>query len=180
MANPRFETEMYTADKYVESAGTVLFKLSTREVCILHQLFREEYILPKGRRNLNESRQATAIRETTEKTGISCRLLPVNLVSRVRPTAENEDLPDKAARLFKGSCEPIMLRTRCIREGEIKLIWWFVAAVNEGEPISFLEEYKLDVEFHSYDTVLRELTFKDDRDLVEKAIKLVESSVDSQ
>jgi 8-oxo-dGTP pyrophosphatase MutT (NUDIX family) len=74
---------MYAAEKFVESAGTVLFRLSTREVCILHLLHRDEYILPKGRRNLGESRRTTAIRETTEETDIPCRLLPVNLVSRV-------------------------------------------------------------------------------------------------
>lgn len=178
MATSRFETEMYSAEKFVDSAGTVLFRLSTREVCILHLLHRDEYILPKGRRNLNESRRTTAIRETTEETGIPCRLLPVNLVSRVCPAIETEDLPDEA-RLFKGSCEPIVVQTRRIGDDEIKLIWWFVAAVNEGEPVSQHEKHKFEVEFHSYDTVLEKLTFKDDRELVKKAIELVKSSVGS-
>ncbi|KAJ5909046.1 hypothetical protein N7495_001728 [Penicillium taxi] len=174
MAASRFQTEMYAAEKLVESAGTVLFRLSTREVCILRLLHRDEYILPKGRRNLRESRPVTAIRETTEETGIPCRLLPVNLISRVCPAIETEDLPDEA-RLFKGCCEPIVMQIRHIGENEIKLIWWFVAAVNEDEPVG-QHEHKFEVEFHSYDEVLEKLTFKDDRELVKKAIELVKSS----
>ncbi|KAK4199320.1 hypothetical protein QBC40DRAFT_176743, partial [Triangularia verruculosa] len=118
----------------------------------------------------------TAIRETTEETGIPCRLLPVNLVSRVCPAIETEHLPDQA-RLFKGSREPIVVQTRRLGEGEIKLIWWFVAAVNEGEPVGQHEKHKFEVDFYSYDTVLEKLTFKDDRELVKKAIELVKSSV---
>ncbi|KAK4140704.1 uncharacterized protein C8A04DRAFT_39712 [Dichotomopilus funicola] len=189
MATSRFKTAIYTAEKFVESAGTVLLRLSTREVCILHTLLhRDEYILPKGRRNLGESRQTTAIRETIEETGIPCRLLPVNLVSRVCPAGtaietehdEHQHLPDEA-RLFEGcACEPIALQTRHVGEGEVKLIWWFVAAVNEDEPVGQHERDKFEVEFHRYDTVLEILTFKDDRELVRKAIELAESSVGNQ
>ncbi|KAK2601814.1 hypothetical protein QQS21_004597 [Conoideocrella luteorostrata] len=176
MATSRFETRMYAAENFVESAGTVLFRLSTQEVCILHLLQRDEYILPKGRRNLGESRRTTATRETTEETGIPCRLLPVNLVSRVCPTIETEHLPDEA-RFYKGICEPILVQTRNVEEGGLKLIWWFVAAVNEGEPVGQHEKDKFEVEFYSYDKALEKLTFKDDRELVNKAIELVNSSI---
>ncbi|KAK4039694.1 hypothetical protein C8A01DRAFT_16352 [Parachaetomium inaequale] len=177
MATSRFETQMYPAEKFVESAGTVLFQLSTHRVCILYLIERGEYILPKGRRNLGESRQTTAIRETIEETGIPCRLLPINLVSRVCPPIETGHLPDEA-RLFKDSCEPIALQTRRVGE-EIKLIWWFVAAVNEDEPVGHHEKDKFEVEFHSYATVVEKLTFEDDRKLVRKAIELAKSSVGS-
>ncbi|KAK4225980.1 hypothetical protein QBC38DRAFT_249182 [Podospora fimiseda] len=179
MAASRFETETYAADRFVESAGTILFRLSTREVCILHLLRRDEYILPKGRRNLGESRQTTAVRETTEETGIPCGLLSINLVSRLCPAIETDDLPDEA-RLFEDCCEPIAVQARRIGEGEIKLIWWFVAAVHEGEPVREHENHKFEVEFHGYDEVLERLTFRDDRQLVEKAVELVKSSVAGQ
>jgi len=176
MAASRFETEMYASEQFVESAGTILFRLSTREICILHLLQRDEYVLPKGRRNLGESRRNTATRETTEETGIPCRLLPVNLVSRVCPVIETEHLPDEA-RLYKGICEPIAVQQRRVGEGHVKLIWWFVAAVNEGEPVGQYEKDKFEVEFHSHDEALRKLTFKDDRELVKKAIDLVNSTL---
>ena len=167
---------MYTADKFVESAGTILFRLSTREICILHLLQRDEYILPKGRHNLGESRRATATRESTEETGIPCRLLPVNLVTRACPKIETGRLPDEA-RFYKGICEPIAVQTRCVGEGDIKLIWWFVAAVNEGEPVGLHEKHKFEVEFYSYNEALQKLTFQDDRELVKKAIELVDSTI---
>jgi len=175
MALSRFESELYVAENFVESAGTILFRLSSREVCVLHLLSRHEYILSKGRRSLGESLGATATRETTEETGIPCRLLPVSLVSRLCPAVEIGHVPDEP-RLFKDVCEPIALQTRRIGEGEAKLVWWFVAAVNEGEPVVQHENDKFDVKFHSYDTVLEILTFKDDRELVKKAIELVTSS----
>lgn len=178
MAASQFETAIYTAENFVESAGTVLFRLSTREICLLHFLQRDEYILPKGRRNLGEARQTTATRETTEETGIPCRLLPVNLVSRVCPAIESENLPDEA-RFYKGVCEPILLQTRNLKDGSLKLIWWFVAAVNEEEPVGQHEKDKFDVGFYSYDEALEKLTFKDDRELVNKAIELVNSTVGS-
>jgi 8-oxo-dGTP pyrophosphatase MutT (NUDIX family) len=148
MATSTPATQMYTGDKFVESAGTILFKLSTQEVCVLRLLKHDEYIFPKGRRILGESRQVTATRETMEETGIPCRLLPVNLVSRVCPAIEEEEhFPDEP-RFFEAVCEPITLQTRYIRQGRIKLIWWFVAAVNEDEPIAQGETDKFEVEFH--------------------------------
>lgn len=177
MATSRPRTELYTADKLVESAGTILFRLSTREVCVLHSLQHDEYVLPKGRRNLGESRQETAIRETTEETGVPCYLLPVDLVSRVCPTTETEDVPDEP-RLFKSSREPIAMQQRQIGYGEIKLIWWFVAAVNEKEALRQHEKHKFEVEFHSYDEVLQKLTFEDDRELVKQAIHLVNDTME--
>ena len=65
---------------------------------------------------------------------------------------------------------------RRIGEGEIKLIWWFVASVNEELPVGLHEKDKFEVEFHNYDEVLRRLTFKDDREIVKKAIDLVKNT----
>ncbi|KAL7941539.1 NUDIX hydrolase domain-like protein [Trichoderma barbatum] len=170
-----FKTAIYMADKFVESAGTVLFRLSTREICILRLLQKDEYVLPKGRRNLGESRKTTALRETTEETGVPCYLLPIDLVSRICPKIETEETPD-VPRLFKGACEPIAMQQRRIGDGEVKLIWWFVAAVKEDEPLGEHEKHTFGVEFYSYDEAVQKLTFEDDRELVKRAIHLVNSS----
>ncbi|KAH8801362.1 hypothetical protein F5884DRAFT_684207 [Xylogone sp. PMI_703] len=167
MAASRFDTKIYTSEQFVESAGTNFFQLSTREICILHRFERDEYVLPKGRRSLGECRQATAIRETTEETGVPCRLLPVNLLSRVCPAVETGH----------GICEPIAMQQRRVGEGDVKFIWWLVAAVNEGEGIGPCEEDKFEVEFHGYDEALRRLTFKDDRKLVQEAIDLANGTL---
>ncbi|KAI0513287.1 hypothetical protein F5B22DRAFT_611971 [Xylaria bambusicola] len=175
MATSRFETEVYTAEGYVESAGTILFRLSTCEICVLHLLSRDEYILAKGRRNVGESRAATALRETTEETGVPCYLLPINLHSRACPPGGEVDLPDKV-RLFDNACEPIGMHLRRLGENNIKIIWWYVAAVSEGEPVGQHED-RYQLEFYKYEEALEKLTYGNDRALVRKAVELVESTI---
>ncbi|KAI4138046.1 MAG: hypothetical protein L6R39_006991 [Caloplaca ligustica] len=169
MSISRFETEQYTSEAFVESAGAVLFRLSTREVCVLHLLKRDEYVLAKGRRNCGESRQDAAIREIMEETGFPSRLLHLDMSTR-----QTEQLGDEA-RFYTGICEPFTLQLRRLRQDHVKLIWWYIAAVNEdqlfNEDLQDREKYA--VEFHSYTDVLEKLTFQMDRDMVTKAIHIV-------
>ncbi|AEO68620.1 1f60eead-c1c1-45fc-9ede-0c2266dbf5d9 [Thermothielavioides terrestris] len=176
MAESRFESEQYMSEAFVESAGAVLFRLSSREVCVLHILKRGEYVLAKGRRNCGEPRHLTALREVTEETGFACRLLPVNMHTRAPPAVEPEQLDDRA-RFYTGICEPFTLQIRRLGEGQIKLIWWFVAAVDEETPPKESpEKDRYAVEFLSYTEVLDKLTFQMDREMVKKAIELVENT----
>jgi len=176
MAESRFESEQYSSEAFVESVGGVLFRLSSREVCVLHLLERDEYVLAKGRRNCGESRQVTALREVTEETGFACHLLPLNMHTRAPPAVETEQLDDRAP-FYTNICEPFTLQIRRLSERQIKLIWWFVAAVDEDtQPKESPEKDRYAVEFHSYTDVLDKLTFQMDRDMVKKAIELVENT----
>lgn len=159
---------------FVESAGAILFRLSTREVCVLHLRKRNEYILAKGRRNCGESRRDAALREVTEESGFPCRLLHLNMSTRAPSAVETEQLGDEA-RFYTGIYEPFTLQLRRLEEGDVKLIWWYIAAVNEDEPFKgdLQEREKFTVEFHSYSDVLEKLTFQMDRNMVRKAIGIV-------
>lgn len=42
-----------------------------------------------------------------------------------------------------------------IADGEMKLIWWFLAAVDEKEVLRQHEKQKFEVEFHSYDEAVQ-------------------------
>ncbi|KAF4442555.1 NUDIX domain [Fusarium acutatum] len=172
MTTSHYQTETFTSENFVESAGTILFRLSTKDICIMHDIKRNEYILPKGRRNVGESRRDTAIRETTEETGIPCRLLPINIKSRLCPSDE-KDVPDDA-RIFKGVCEPISVQMRRIGQGEMKVIWWYVAAVDENKTVENCED-EFEVEWYGYEEALEKLTFQNDRELVARAIELIQS-----
>ncbi|KAL8674420.1 MAG: hypothetical protein Q9168_001153 [Polycauliona sp. 1 TL-2023] len=174
MATSRYESEQYTSDSFVESVGAVLFRMSTREVGILRLLERNEYILAKGRRNCGESRPEAAVREVTEESGYSCHLLSLNMSTRAPPAVEEEQLGDEA-RFYIAVCEPFTLQIRHLGKGDLKLIWWYVAAVNEDEPwMEHLQEKdRYTVEFYSFTDVLEKLTYQADRDLVGKAINLV-------
>ncbi|KAL8997560.1 MAG: hypothetical protein Q9169_003178 [Polycauliona sp. 2 TL-2023] len=174
MSASRYESEQYTSETFVESVGAVLFRMSTQEVCVLHLLDRDEYILAKGRRNCGESRRDAAVREVTEESGYSCHLLSLNMSTRAPPAVEEEQLADEA-RFYVGICEPFTLQMRRLGKSEIKLIWWYIAAVNEDEPWKEDQQEKdrYAVEFCSYTDVLEKLTYQTDRDLVGKAINVV-------
>ncbi|KKP06998.1 hypothetical protein THAR02_00877 [Trichoderma harzianum] len=175
MAESRFESEQYTSENFVESVGGVLFRLSAREICVLHLLERDEYVLAKGRRNCGETRRETALREVSEETGFACRLLPVNMHTRAPPAIETEQLDDRA-RFYTNISEPFTLQIRHLGEHEVKLIWWFILAVDEEVLPGETMEDRCAVEFYSYSDVLNKLTFQMDRDMVKKAIDLVENT----
>ncbi|KAL5089031.1 hypothetical protein Trisim1_005888 [Trichoderma cf. simile WF8] len=175
MAESRFESEQYTSENFVESVGGVLFRLSSREICVLHLLKHDEYVLAKGRRNCGETRRETALREVTEETGFACRLLPVNMHTRAPPAIETEQLDDRA-RFYTNISEPFTLQIRHLGEHEVKLIWWFVLAVDEEVLPGETMEDRCAVEFYSYTDVLNKLTFQMDRDMVKKAMDLVENT----
>ena len=131
-------------------------------------------MLAKGRRNCGESRKDTAIRELAEESGFSCRLLHLNMSTRAPPAVETEQLGDEA-RFYTGICEPFTLQLRHLGEGNVKLIWWYIAAVNEDQPFmeDLQEGQKFTVHFYSYTEVLKKLTFQMDRDMVRRAIEIV-------
>ncbi|KAI4194099.1 MAG: hypothetical protein LQ350_007966 [Teloschistes chrysophthalmus] len=174
MASSRFDSEQYTSEAFVESAGAVLFRLSTQEICLLRTLKSNEYVLAKGRRNCGETRHEAATREILEETGFPCRLLPLNFSTRAPPAVETEQLDDQP-RYQIGICEPFTLQLRHLAAGQVKLIWWYIAAVNEDQPSreDLQEKDKFTVEFFNYTEVLEKLTFQMDRDLVTKAIEII-------
>ena len=87
---------------------------------------------------------------------------------------ETEQLGDEA-RFYTGICEPFTLQLRHLGEGDVKLIWWYIAAVNEDQPFmeDLQEGQKFAVQFYSYTEVLKKLTFQMDRDMVGRAIDIV-------
>ena len=115
MATSRFPTSEYTSEQFVESAGAILFRLSSYEICLLHLLKCNEYVLAKGRYNCGEDAQQTAIRELTEETGYSCWPVPVTMSTRAPPAFDAEELKDMP-RTFSEITEPLTLQIRQLGE----------------------------------------------------------------
>jgi 8-oxo-dGTP pyrophosphatase MutT (NUDIX family) len=176
MATSSFPTEQYLSESFVESAGAVLFRLSTKQICILHLIKKDEYVLAKGRRNCNETRQAAAVREVTEETGLPCRILPLNMATRAPPAIERERLGD-VVRQEKNICEPFNLQIRRLKGGDVKLIWWYVATVDEEKAADqSVGEDRYKIEFLDYEDALKKVTFQNDREMIERAINLVKQT----
>ncbi|KND90458.1 hypothetical protein TOPH_05028 [Tolypocladium ophioglossoides CBS 100239] len=54
--------------------------------------------------------------------------------------------PDHA-RFYTGVCEPFAMQLRRLGHHDVELIRWYVAAVNEGEPVNPQEAGKFEVEY---------------------------------
>ncbi len=168
-------TTQYTAEHFVESAGAILFKQSTREVCLVYRLSTGQWLLPKGRRNVREARAAAALREVAEETGYQCRLLPLTMTTRAPPATEAANCPDKP-RVHLGVCEPFMVTCRPLGGvNNLKIIWWYIAAIYEDESPGAGEK-QFEVRFFDFEEAERQLTFAADRDVVRKAIQIFDAN----
>jgi 8-oxo-dGTP pyrophosphatase MutT (NUDIX family) len=174
MALSKYRSEQYSSENVVESAGAVVFKRSTEQICLIKSVLSNEYLLAKGRRNLHETRRDAALREVLEETGYSCQILPVNMLTRNPLAIETDDRRD-GPRLHEGACEFFWVQIRHITENDVKLIWWYIAEIDEAVEFDdkVQERDRFAVEFYGYDEAAGKLTFAMDRDIVQKAIRIV-------
>ncbi|KAL8761920.1 MAG: hypothetical protein Q9184_001989 [Pyrenodesmia sp. 2 TL-2023] len=95
------------------------------------------------------------------------------------PRAVEEEQLGGEARFNTGICKPFTLEIHRFGAGDIKLIWWYIAAVNEDEPFQegLQKNERFAVGFYSFTGVLEKLTFQMDRDMVKKAIKNITSTL---
>lgn len=123
---------------------------------------------------MRESRHDTAIREIAEESGFLCILLHLKMLTRAPLAVETKQLGDGAL-FYTRICEPLTLQLGRLGEGDVKLIWWYIAAVNENQPFKadLHEKQKFTVRFLKYTDVLKKLTFQNDRDMARRAIGIV-------
>ena len=80
---------------------------------------------------------------------------------------------------MKTARKPFSLHIRRLdAEGNVKLIWWFIAAVEEGKAPKEERpgEERFEVVFYGYEDAVSKLTYQGDRELVEQAIAMVEAT----
>jgi 8-oxo-dGTP pyrophosphatase MutT (NUDIX family) len=178
MAAYMWNTTVYPSELFVESCGAILFDFSgsKKKVCLLHYKKKDQWLLPKGRRNLNETRQAAAVREVREESGYSCQLRPVTMPTRAPSDLEAADVQD-TPRTYDGLTEPFMLEVRDLGEGNgVKLVWWFVAELERYGATPGAPEIHFAPEFFECEYAMKKLTFQKDRDVLRRAIDLVENT----
>ncbi|CAE6449253.1 unnamed protein product [Rhizoctonia solani] len=181
MAASSSPTEVLVSDEFVICAGCVLLRrLPALQVCILYHPKEDRFILPKGRKDRDESIEETALRETYEETGHRCSFLPLNMRTRAQPPdVFVKDQPTDAI----GAKEPIAVFLRRVATKDVKLIFWFVAEVDESSPHQKgtqigSEDYE--TRFVDANQVLDVLTYACDREVVAKALDLYRTTYPSE
>lgn len=163
------------ADEFLESAGAIVFNSDKTQIVILYSSSKNEYLLPKGRRNVTESRAEAALREVKEETGYTCHLVPITMKTRAPPADEKGFTPDVAVERECMS-DPFALTIREEEKRKRKIIWWFVAQVeNDGTAMSmpsWFDAY-FTPEWRSVEEAMQALTYQSDRELVARASTLV-------
>jgi hypothetical protein len=87
-----------------------------------------------------------------------------------------ENVPD-TARLLPDLSEPFMLTFRELDGGvDVKIIWWYIA-VADGDPTGAPSNSKeFTAEFFTCGEALQRLAFQTDRDILSKAMEILERS----
>jgi 8-oxo-dGTP pyrophosphatase MutT (NUDIX family) len=204
MALPKLPTEQFSSTNFLICSGSILFA-STRaplQICLLHHTERNEWLLPKGRKDRGECVPATAIRETFEETGYPCRQLPLDMVTRApAATAQTKDAPE----CVRACEEPFMLTLRRttnarttvngsasggstsstsasaeedVGNGGVKLIWWYAGVCTGADKVDGTQTAVESFEsaFFGVEEALRRATFKTDREVIAKAVELVRAT----
>jgi 8-oxo-dGTP pyrophosphatase MutT (NUDIX family) len=171
MTSSPHPTTQYPATHFVESVGALPIKLSTREICLLHYPSREEYLLAKGRRNAGETRHSAALREVREETGFTCNLMPLTMTTRAPPAVEVGQCADEP-RVHREAMEPFMLTVRQMEGKGVKVIWWYVAGIDECVEVE-RGEAQFRARLVGFREALELLTFEQDREVLREAIAVL-------
>lgn len=162
------------------SAGSVLFrredKVGKLQICLIHQLDRDEWLLPKGRKDCGESIEAAAVRETYEETGYACELVPLRMPTRV--TVAGEDHTDEPV-LRDAVLEPMSIVLQDRGGKGAKVIWWFVARIKDGASKvhgTQMATENYESHFLEAEQAISRLSFQGYRDIAQQAFDLVKST----
>ena len=149
------------SDDFVLSSGTVPLDIPNGLALLLYYRPMKEYMLPKGRKNVGETLEETAVRETTEESGFKCRLFKHGLSTNAQQLTEPEHT------------EPIAVQQR-MSQGVRKIIFWYISEVDScsQQKLDAQEEGEdFDVEWVRMEDAPSKCSFADDRKIVDKALE---------
>jgi 8-oxo-dGTP pyrophosphatase MutT (NUDIX family) len=160
------------------SSGTVTLDLAHVKVLLIHWRKTGEYLLPKGRRNIGETLEQAALRETFEETGYNVKLLPLSSIETLATVPASED--EEGEKAGGPITEPVAVQQRMTKEGgTLKIIFWFAASGDSTADQKERQNHQEDEEFDSLwvpaGDVARVLSYEDDRKIAEEALRAVRS-----
>lgn len=184
----------FSSDNFLLAAGGVLFKLAPPpsdssssssplttpilQICVLHHKKTIDFVLPKGRKDVNETLEHAALRETFEETGYPCEFLPCTMFTR----APNPDLDTGLGPHVETECtEPFTITFRTERDGSAKVIFWYLMRVvsNSTPMVQGTQMPNEDFEpvFVEAREAVRKLTRPEYQGVAKLAVDLVENAM---
>lgn len=159
------------SEAFVVSCGTITLDPVERKILLIRWKKNGEIFLPKGRKNIGESLEDAAVRETHEETGFRVTILPLKI-----PTLATSGKAVKQVNEL--NTEPIAFSQRLTDNDTLKLIFWFSAkgdSTAAPEPGTQEEGENFDPIWVNLDDAIETLTFADDRQIAERFIGLIPS-----
>ncbi|KAJ7270640.1 hypothetical protein B0H12DRAFT_1093215 [Mycena haematopus] len=131
-SSPQVPDSGWTGENFLLGAGMVVFQPATSQVVILYESQKKYWFLPKGRKDVGESLEQTALRESHEESGYRVEFLP--LYNETRAPGPPNDLQAP----YRLNCEPVYISTAAypqrIRGNRIAppgeyLTFWYVGQI---------------------------------------------------
>ncbi|KAK7457041.1 hypothetical protein VKT23_010344 [Stygiomarasmius scandens] len=177
MADSPYPSSWYLAGEFVISAGSVLFRKAPEDpnklqICLIFQRAKQEWLLPKGRKDCGEPVELTATRETYEETGYPCELMPCFMPTRAPEVGINV----KDAYRETRCTEPITIMVRNQGEKGVKMTWWYISTIKgDGQKVEGTQmgSENFASEFIDADEAVKRLTFKGDQAVAAQALAIV-------
>jgi 8-oxo-dGTP pyrophosphatase MutT (NUDIX family) len=182
----RYPSAEISSGDFVIGAGCILFRKSHTtgklQICLLYSPARDgktdKWLLPKGRKDMGESIEATALRETFEETGYPCELIPVRMPTRA--PAPGTDVKD-VVRVMDDATEPVAVTLRNLDLEGCKFTWWFIARVKENgsEKVEGTQAESEDYVsgFFDADEAVEKVTYDRDRHALKEALGVVRDNI---
>ncbi|KAF2233593.1 hypothetical protein EV356DRAFT_567850 [Viridothelium virens] len=169
------DRQLHFSETFVISCGTVTIDIHTAKVLLIQWRRTGEYFLPKGRKDIGESLEETAMRETYEETGIPVQLLPIKMQT-LATVSTRIGVSQEVERIS----EPIAVAQR-VSEGKLKIIFWYVAQGDSNRARvegTQQENEEFDTIWVAVDKVASTLSFEDDRRIATRALNLIHSKLE--
>jgi 8-oxo-dGTP pyrophosphatase MutT (NUDIX family) len=166
---------LHLSESFVISCGTVTLDIDRSKVLDIYLRKTGEYCLPKGRKDVGEQLEATAVRETYEETGYIVEVLPHQLTTLA--TLHRNDV---RSAIPGGTTEPVAVTQRTT-QGVLKIIFWYAArgdscAIRQMNTTEQDNE-DFDAVWCPMDEVVQLLTFHDDKTIAARVINAARGAV---
>ncbi|KAK1141865.1 hypothetical protein N8T08_008378 [Aspergillus melleus] len=165
---------LHLSDTFCISCGTVTLDTARSKVLLIRWIKNQEIYLPKGRKNIGETLEDAALRETYEETGSRVTLFPLPIPTLATPAGDVDAVEQPSS----ATTEPVAVSQRLVH-GKLKIIFWFAARGDStAVPDTGTQQESEDFEplWVDLDSGVQSLAFDDDRQIARSVINIVSTS----